>query len=43
VIPDDAYLLVEGDRPREHMNSIFIALVLVVFGVFNIVALVRNR
>jgi hypothetical protein len=43
VIPPDAYLLVEGDRPREHTSSILIALVLVVFGVFNIVALVRNR
>ena len=43
VIPGDAYLLVEGDRPRDHFNSILIALVLMVFGVFNIVALVRNR
>jgi len=43
VIPADAYLLVEGDRPRQHTSSILIALVLVVFGVFNIVALVRNR
>ncbi len=43
VIPADAYLLVEGDRPRAHTSSILIALVLVVFGVFNIVALVRNR
>jgi hypothetical protein len=42
VIPGDAYLLVEGDRPRQHTSSILIALVLVVFGVFNIVALVRD-
>ncbi|HXU03452.1 MAG TPA: hypothetical protein VN903_20945 [Polyangia bacterium] len=43
VIPADAYLLVEGDRPRDHLSSILIALVLMTFGVFNIVALVRNR
>jgi len=43
VIPADAYLLVEGDRPRDHLSSILIALVLITFGAFNIVALVRNR
>jgi hypothetical protein len=43
VIPDDAYLVIEGDRPRDHTASIIISLVLVIFGVFNIVALVRNR
>jgi hypothetical protein len=43
VIPGDAYLLVEGDRPRDHVNSILISLVLITFGVFNIVALIRNR
>jgi hypothetical protein len=43
VIPGDAYLLVEGDRPRDHLSSILIALVLITFGAFNIVALVRNR
>ena len=43
VIPEDAYLLVEGDRPREHASSILIALVLVMFGVVQLVALVRNR
>jgi len=43
VIPPDAYLLVEGDRPRDHLSSILIALVLITFGAFNIVALVRNR
>jgi hypothetical protein len=42
-IPDDAYLVIEGDRPRNHAASIIIALVLVIFGVFNVVALVRNR
>jgi hypothetical protein len=43
VIPDGALLLVEGDRPRNHVASIIISLVLMVFGVFNIIALVRNR
>jgi hypothetical protein len=43
MIPDDAYLVIEGDRPRDHAASIIIALVLVIFGVFNVVALVRNR
>lgn len=43
VIPGDAYLLVEGDRPHDHVSSIIIALVLMTFGVFNIVALIRNR
>ena len=36
VIPADAFLLVEGDRPRDHLASVLIALVLVMFGVFNI-------
>ena len=35
VIPDGAYLLVEGDRPRDHLASVIIALVLMTFGVFN--------
>jgi hypothetical protein len=43
VIPEGAFLLVEGDRPRDHVASILFSLVLVIFGVFNIVALVRNR
>ena len=43
VIPDGALLLVEGDRPRNHVASIIISLVLLTFGIFNIVALVRNR
>jgi hypothetical protein len=42
VIPEGAFLVVEGDRPRDHVASILISLVLVIFGVFNIVALVRN-
>jgi hypothetical protein len=43
VIPDDAYLLVEGDRPREHVSTVFLALILVVFAAVNVVGLVRNR
>jgi hypothetical protein len=43
VIPDGALMVVEGDRPRDHLGSILISLVLFVFGVFNVVALVRNR
>jgi len=43
VIPPDAFLLVEGDRPREHAVSIFFALMLLLFGTVNIMGLVRNR
>ena len=43
VIPDDAYLLVEGDRPREHASTILLALILAVFAAVNVVGLVRNR
>jgi len=43
VIPADTYLVVEGDRPRDHASSILIALALLTFGAFNLVALARNR
>jgi len=43
VIPDDAYLLVEGDVPREHVSTVFLALILAVFAAVNVVGLVRNR
>ncbi len=43
VIPDDAYLLVEGDYPREHVATIFIALMLLMFGTVNLLGIVRNR
>jgi hypothetical protein len=43
VIPDGAYLLSEGDYPREHMASVMIALVLLTFGIFNIAGLIRSR
>jgi hypothetical protein len=42
VIPDDAYLLVEGETPREHLPTIFLSLVLVMFGALNLVGLVRE-
>jgi hypothetical protein len=42
VIPDDAYLLVEGETPREHLPTIFLALVLVMFGAVNLVGLARE-
>jgi hypothetical protein len=42
VIPDDAYLLVEGDRPREHAPTVVIALILVMFGAVNLVGLFRE-
>ena len=43
VIPDDAYLLVEGDRPREHVATVLIALMLLMFGTVNIMGIVRSR
>lgn len=43
VIPEGALMVVEGDRPRDHLPSVLISLVLFIFGVFNLVALVRNR
>ncbi len=42
VIPDDAYLLVEGDVPREHLPTVLIALILVMFGAVNLVGLARE-
>ena len=42
VIPDDAYLLVEGDTPREHLPTVLIALILVMFGAVNLVGLARD-
>jgi hypothetical protein len=42
VISDDANLLVEGETPREHLPTIFIALILVMFGAVNLVGLVRE-
>ena len=42
VIPDDAYLLVEGDVPREHAPTVLIALILLMFGAVNLVGLVAR-
>jgi len=42
VIPPDAYLLVEGDHPRQHLPTVLIAAILVMFGVVNLVGLGRE-
>ena len=39
---EDAYLLVEGDRPRDHLPTLFLALAVAVFGVVNLSALARG-
>jgi hypothetical protein len=41
-VPEDAYLLVEGDTPREHLPTLFLALAVAVFGVVNLSALARE-
>jgi hypothetical protein len=41
-VADDAYLLVEGDRPRDHLPTLFLALAVAVFGVVNLGALARE-
>jgi hypothetical protein len=40
--PDDAYLLVEGDRPRDHLPTLLLALAVAVFGVVNLGAFARE-
>ena len=40
--PADAYLLVEGDRPRDHLATLFLALAVAVFGVVNLGAFARE-
>jgi hypothetical protein len=42
VIPPDAYLLVEGDRPRQHLPTVLIAAILVMFGAVNLIGLGRQ-
>jgi hypothetical protein len=42
VIPPDAFLLVEGDRPRQHAPTVVIGLMLVMFGTINVIGLVRG-
>jgi hypothetical protein len=41
-IPADAYLVIEADTPREHMASVLIAMLLVMFGAINVVGLARE-
>jgi hypothetical protein len=41
-VPDDAYLLVEADRPRDHLATLFLALAVAVFGAVNLGALARE-
>jgi hypothetical protein len=41
-VPDDAYLLVEADRPRDHLPTLFLALAVAVFGVVNLGAFARE-
>ena len=41
-IPADAYLLVEGDRPRQHLPTVLIAAILIMFGTVNLVGLGRE-
>jgi hypothetical protein len=42
LIPEDAYLVVEGETPREHLPTLFIAFILVMFGAVNLVGLARE-
>ncbi|HXJ19604.1 MAG TPA: hypothetical protein VMT03_05165 [Polyangia bacterium] len=42
VIPSDAYLLVEGDHPRQHLPTVLIAAILVMFAVVNLIGLGRQ-
>jgi hypothetical protein len=41
-IPADAYLLVAGDRPRQHLPAVLIAAILIMFGAVNLVGLGRE-
>jgi hypothetical protein len=41
-IPDDAYLVLEADHPRDHLLTVLIGLVLAMFGAVNLVGLVRE-
>lgn len=41
-IPEDAYLIVEGETPREHTVDVAIALVLLVFASVNLVGLAKG-
>lgn len=41
-IPPDAYLIVEGETPREHLSDAAIAVVLIAFASVNLVGLARS-
>ena len=41
-IPDDAYLVVEAETPREHLPEAAMAIVLVVFASVNLAGLMRG-
>jgi hypothetical protein len=41
-VPPDAYLLIEADRPRDHLPTLLLALAVATFGVFNLAALARE-
>jgi hypothetical protein len=41
-IPDDAYLLIEADYPREHFHTVFASAVLILFGAVNLIGLRRG-
>jgi hypothetical protein len=41
-IPGDAYLVIEADSPRDHLATLFMALVLAMFGAVNLMGLVRE-
>jgi hypothetical protein len=41
-IPDDAWLLVEGDRPRDHLSTVLVAVLLLGFAAVNLLALRRS-
>jgi hypothetical protein len=41
-VANDAYLLVEADRPRDHLPTLFLALAVAVFGVVNLAAFARE-
>lgn len=41
-IPDDAYLLIEGEVPRDHFHSVIACALLMLFGVVNLIGLVQG-
>ena len=40
-LPDDAWIVLEGDRPREHMRDLVVAIFLVGFALVNLLAVRR--